>query len=193
MARPREFDANDALDKAMKVFWEKGYVNTSIDDLVNATGVNRYSLYEEFESKHGLFLASLDHYQNTVVRTMLGMIERPDASLADIRAYFAMLAQVSSTEMGKQGCLMANSSSEVAPHDKRAANKVEKFRARLQAGFKNALSNANDNGELPTGFDVERSADFLTGIFLGVSVMARSGANPKMMANMVEVALSTLE
>lgn len=193
MARIREFDPDEALDKAMKVFWQKGYANTSIEDLVSATGVNRYGLYDEFESKHGLFLAALDHYQNAVVGMLFGIVERPDASLAEIRAYFVKLVELSSSDMGKLGCLMANSASEVSPHDKRAANKVEKFRARLQRGFKNALSNAKITGELSAQVDVEQVADFLTGIMQGLSVMARSSANPKMMANVVEVALSHLQ
>lgn len=193
MARIREFDPDEALDKAMKVFWQKGYANTSIEDLVNATGVNRYGLYDEFENKHGLFLAALDHYQNAVVGMLFGIVERPDASLAEIRAYFEKLLELSTSEMGKLGCLMANSASEVAPHDKRAANKVEKFRARLQLGFKNALSNAKITGELSAQVDAEQVADFLTGIMQGLSVMTRSNANPRMMTNIVEVALSHLQ
>lgn len=193
MARIREFDPNVALDKAMKVFWQKGYANTSIEDLVSATSVNRYGLYDEFENKHGLFLAALDHYQNVVAGMLFGIVERPGASLTDIRAYFAKLVELSSSEMGKLGCLMANCASEVAPHDERAANKVEKFRARLQLGFRNALSNAKAAGELPAQFDVEPVADFLTGVMQGLSVMARSHANPRMMANLVEVALSCLK
>ena len=193
MARIREFDPNVALDKAMKVFWQKGYANTSIEDLVSATGVSRYGLYDEFEDKHGLFLAALDHYQNAVVGTLFGRVERPGASLTDIRAYFAKLLELSSSDMGKLGCLMANCASEIASHDEHAANKVEKFRARLQLGFRNALSNAKAAGELPAQFDVEPVADFLTGDMQGLSVMARSHANPKMMANVVEVALSHLK
>lgn len=190
MARIREFDPDVALDKAMKVFWQKGYTNTSIEDLVSATGVNRYGLYDEFENKHGLFLAALDYYQNAVAGILFGMVERPEASLTDIRNYFAKLVELSSSEMGKFGCLMANCASEVAPHDECAANKVEKFRARLQLGFRNALSNAKAAEQLPAQFNVEQIADFLTGIMQGLSVMARSHANPRMMANLVEVALS---
>jgi TetR/AcrR family transcriptional repressor of nem operon len=193
MARIREFDPDEALDKAMKVFWQKGYANTSIEDLVSATGVNRYGLYDEFENKHGLFLAALDHYQNAVVGMLFGIVERPDASLTEIRAYFAKLVKLSSSEMGKLGCLMASCASEVAPHDERAANKVEEFRARLQLGCRNALSNAKAAGEFPAQFNVEPVADFLTGVMQGLSVMARSNTNPKVIKNVAEVALSHLQ
>jgi len=192
MARIREFDPDVALDKAMKVFWQKGYANTSIDDLVRATGVNRYGLYDEFESKHGLFLAALEHYQNIVTGGLFGIVERPGASLAEIRTFFAKLVELSSSEMGKLGCLMVNSASEVAPHDEHAANVLEMFRRRLQHGFQNALSNAKAVGELPAQLDVESVADFLTGVMQGLSVLARSNAKQKMMENLVVTALSHL-
>ena len=91
MARNREFDPTEALEKAMMVFWQKGYVDTSIDDLVDATGVSRYGLYDEFGSKRGLFLASLDHYQNTAVNAYFGIIERTGAGMPEIKLYFDTL------------------------------------------------------------------------------------------------------
>lgn len=193
MARTREFDPNDALEKAMKVFWRKGYADTSIEDLVNATGVSRYGLYDEFESKRGLFLAALDHYQETIVGMVFGTVERPGAALPEVRAYFAKLVELSSTKMGSLGCLMSNCASEVAPYDELVASSVEKFRGRLQLGFARALSNSKDKGELPDEFDVEQAADFLTGVAHGLSVMARSRADPRMIANVVNVALFRLQ
>jgi TetR/AcrR family transcriptional regulator, transcriptional repressor for nem operon len=193
MPRAREFDPDDALQKAMSVFWQKGYANTSIDDLVDATGVNRYGLYGEFESKRGLFLACLDHYQETVVEEAFGVVEQPDASLKNIRAYFVRLLEPATTEQRKLGCLMVNTASDVAPYDKRAANKVEKFRSRLQTGFDVALSNAKARGELHDQFNTGPAADFLTGVAQGLSVMSRSHADPKMMANVVETTLACLK
>ncbi len=192
MARIREFDSFDALDKAMKVFWQKGYANTSMEDLVSATGVNRYGLYDEFESKRGLFLAALNHYESTVVGMLFAIVEQPDASLIDIRSYFTKLVELSSSSTGRVGCMLANSANELALHDKRAANKIEKYRVRLQVGFKNALSNAKAAGELPTQFDIDPVADFLIGVMQGLSVLARSNADSRMMKNVAEVALSCL-
>jgi TetR/AcrR family transcriptional repressor of nem operon len=120
------------------------------------------------------------------------VVERPGASLIDIRAYFAKLVELSSSEMGRLGCLMANSANELALHDKRAANKIEKYRVRLQIGFKNALSNAKAAGELPSQFDAESAADFLVGVMQGLSVLARSNADSRMMKNVADVALSCL-
>lgn len=177
----------------MGVFWEKGYANTSIDDLVAATGVNRYGLYGEFESKRGLFLTCLDHYQNEIVEMAFGVVEQPGASLTNIRDYFNMIIGPDPAGRGNMGCLMINTANDVAAHDKRTAKKVEKYRTRLQSGFRKALSNAKANGELAARVDVERMADFLIGVVQGLSVMVRSRAQPKMIANVVATALSCLE
>lgn len=193
MARIREFDPDEVLRKAMPVFWQKGYGNTSIEDLVAATGVSRYGLYGEFESKRGLFHACLDHYQDEIVDMAFSVVEQTDASISNIHAYFKKVLNLASTEQGSLGCLMSNTANEVAPYDKRAANKVEKYRTRLQSGFKAALSNAKAKGELPARIKTEQTADFLIGVVQGLSVMARSRAKPRMMANVVAVALDSLK
>jgi TetR/AcrR family transcriptional repressor of nem operon len=181
------------LDKAMKVFWSKGYSSTSIEDLVRATGVSRHGLYGEFESKRGLFLACLDRYQDVVVSNAFGVVEKPGASLDNIHAYFAMIIEQAPTARGSQGCLMTNTATDVAPYDKRAANKVEKFRTRLRTGFATALRAAKADGKINLDLNVEYAADFLTGVTQGLSVMVRSRADPKTLANVVAVAMSALQ
>ncbi|MDE1900990.1 MAG: TetR/AcrR family transcriptional regulator [Alphaproteobacteria bacterium] len=193
MARTREFDSKDALTKAMSVFWKKGYFDTSIDDLVAATGVSRYGLYGEFGNKHGLFLAALDHYQNTIIESIFGTVEHPKASLAEIRGFFSRLVKVSAQPAAKLGCLMCNSASEVAPHEPETAQKIAAFRKRLSFSFRRALGNAVAKGELPPSFDIKREADFFVGIVHAASALNRSGGGRKTVENMVSVALKTLE
>lgn len=192
MARNREFDPKEALEKAMMVFWKKGFVDTSIDDLVDATGVSRYGLYGEFGSKRGLFLASLDHYQDTAVKAFFGIIEQPGAALTEIREYFDKVLELYSQPAGKLGCLMCNSATEVAPHDKGVEKKVQGALNRMTAGFSVALMNAKNREEVRADLDTKQAADFLTGILLGVSVMVRSGASKQMISNTVEMSLASL-
>ena len=190
MPRIREFDPAIALDQAMHLFWQRGYGNTSIEDLVVATGVSRHGLYDVFESKHKLFLACLDHYQKVVVGAdfAFGVVEQAHASLKNIRCYFTAI----SNHPGGLGCLMANTATDVAPYDKRAARKVEKFRARMRGGFKTALLNAKKAGEISAHVNADKMADFLTGVTQGLAVMARSSADPKMTANVVQTTLACL-
>jgi len=174
------------------VFWKKGYVETSIDDLVEATAVNRYGLYAEFGSKHGLFLACLDYYQDNAVNEFFGVVEKPGASMPEIKSYFETVLNLYSQPAGKLGCLMCNSATEVAPHDKAVANKVKGALERLTKGFSSALINAQKKGEVKKELEVAEAADFLTGILLGASVMVRSGASKKMIGNTIHMSLASL-
>jgi len=192
MARTREFQPSEALDKAMRVFWAKGYFATSIEDLVNATGVSRYGLYSEFGDKNGLFHAALDHYEANVVRPMLDIIGQPGASLAAIRALFTLLGEFMRQPGGKLGCLVFNSVNEMGLHDEATAGKILEVRQRLAQGILHMLANAAEQGELPEGFDIQREADFLFGILHALPVMARAGADAQAVENVIGVALSTL-
>jgi AcrR family transcriptional regulator len=192
MARNREFDPKEALEKAMMVFWQKGYVDTSIDDLVDATGVSRYGLYAEFGSKRGLFLASLDYYQENAVQAFFGIVEQAGAALPEIRLYFDKILDFYSQPAGKLGCLMCNSATEVAPHDQGVKEKVNGAMERMTTGFGIALTNAKKRGEVKSKLNIKQAADFLTGVLLGASVMVRSGANKKMIRNTVEMSLASL-
>lgn len=192
MARNREFDPKEALEKAMMVFWQKGYVDTSIDDLVDATGVSRYGLYAEFGSKRGLFLASLDYYQENAVQAFFGIVEQAGAALPEIRLYFDKILDFYSQPAGKLGCLMCNSATEVAPHDKGVKEKINGAMERMTTGFGVALTNAKKRGEVKSKLNIKQAADFLTGVLLGASVMVRSGANKNMISNTVEMSLASL-
>jgi TetR/AcrR family transcriptional regulator, transcriptional repressor for nem operon len=107
-------DHREALDKAMLLFWKKGYNDTSIDNLVSFTGVSRYGLYGTFGSKHDLFLASLDNYRDRIVPKQLERLETPGASWHDIRLFFEGFITMAQTPEGKLGYLMCNTSTEEA-------------------------------------------------------------------------------
>lgn len=193
MARTREFCPSETLDKAMGILWAKGYFGTSIEDLVAATGVSRYGLYSEFGDKKGLFLAALERYQNNVVRPLFEIIDQPDASLPALRALFAMLSEFLRQPSGKLGCLIFNSVNEAGLHDESTVSKILEIRERMAQGILRMLTNASTNGELTAGFDVRREADFLFGILHALPMMARAGATPIAIENVIAVALSTLE
>jgi TetR/AcrR family transcriptional regulator, transcriptional repressor for nem operon len=192
MARTREFDPAAALEAAMKVFWRQGYYATSIEDLVEATGVSRYGLYAVYDNKRGLFLAALDHYRATVVHNLTQVLCQPDASLDAITSYIGDLGAFATKPSGRLGCLLWNTASEVAPHDTRAARKVADFRAFQASGFEIAMTNAVAKGELARGLDTARHADFLAGVAQTLAVLARSRAEPRAIANFVDVSLATL-
>src|SRR5882762_5197437 len=93
MARHKEFDRDEALHKAMEVFWSRGYKATSIQDLVKHMGINRQSLYDTFGDKHALYLLALDRYREIEVRKLFDLLERPGSVKKNLRQLFAAVVE----------------------------------------------------------------------------------------------------
>lgn len=192
MARTREFDTDKALEDAMQVFWDLGYGETSIEDLVARTGVSRYGLYSAFDSKEGLFLAALARYQDKIVGAMFGPVEAQDAGRAAIEAYFDRLIRAARKPNGARGCLMCNTAADVAEKDAPFAEKVAEYQGRLQAGFARALERAHARGEIAPDLPIAATADFLLALAIGMLIAVRSRVPLPHIRNMAEVGLRVL-
>jgi TetR/AcrR family transcriptional repressor of nem operon len=193
MARPREFDVDETLERAMALFWEKGYEATSVQDLVERTGVSRSSLYSVYGDKQGVFLAALDRYRDQVVARRLCDLEGADSALAEVRAYFAGLAQPGRGESMRHGCLMTNSAVERAPSDAVSARRIRAHLERMEAAFRGALGRARARGEVRPDTHVEDLARYLTGSAQGLGVMARAGSPIASLTGVVRGILKTLD
>ena len=191
MARPREFEPNQALTRAMALFWQKGYEETSMADLVEATGVSRYGFYTEFGDKHDLFLKCIDHYANTAIEMALSPLERADASLAEIRAYFEQLLTAVHSQQPPQGCLIGNTAISTPAWDEATASRINHHYARMRAAFLNALQNAVQQDELADSEDTEALTDYLVGVANGYLACLRS-MSPEAVERFIQVALERL-
>jgi len=126
----------------MEIFWHDGYEATSLDSLVRRTGASRQSIYAEFGGKRDLFLAALNCYQTEVVTPAFAQVERSGANLSTVKAYFLhQIDRAEATGLPGPGCLIANTMTEVAPHDLEIGERVKSHNDRLHAGFINALKN----------------------------------------------------
>jgi TetR/AcrR family transcriptional repressor of nem operon len=192
VARSKDFEPRTALSHAMLLFWQKGYLDTSIDDLVQFTGVSRYGLYSTFGDKRDLFLKALRYYSETAVSLLLGGLERPEAGLDDVRGYFDRLEAQAQLPQGGWGCLIANTAVEVAPFDSAVSAAVQRHFDRMRRGFGRALSNAQADGSLAADFDVAAYADFLVGVAQGIFVMARAGTDLATLRRVAQMALARL-
>jgi TetR/AcrR family transcriptional repressor of nem operon len=192
MPRSKEFDPQGVLNRAMMVFWEKGFTETSYEDLVHSTGVNRYGLYSAFGDKHEFFLKAMDHYANTNISFMLGPMERSDASTPEIHRYFAMLLNSLGTAQEHFGCLIGNSAVEIAAPDEALVERINNHFARMRAAFRNALQHARESGEISADVDVDSYADYLVGVAMGYVVCVRGGMKTERVKNFIEIALTQL-
>lgn len=174
MPRAPEYDRTELLDQAVRVFWEKGYWDTSISDLVEATGVQRYGLYASFGDKHGLFLEALERYLDTVIAGLVRELERPGAALPEIEEFLGRLAEIARKPGASRGCLICNTAAELGQDDQEVALRVEAYTRRLRRAFRTALIRARTLGQVPEGSNADEVARYLTGVVVGASVYART-------------------
>ncbi len=193
MARPREFEPEDALHKAMLQFWAQGYHDTSIRDLTARTGVNQYGLYSAFKSKRGLYLAALDRYRNTVTRDVLRALRTSGPLRAAIKAAYALLLDRMRTEDGPVGCLIANAGIETAPEDEATAAKVRAHMALLRKAFLKRLERGASDGELAPDKDLAALSEFLATTAYSLGFLLRAGCDAGYLERHLRSALSALD
>jgi AcrR family transcriptional regulator len=168
MARPRSFSTEDAVEAAKTVFWSKGYQDTAISDLEQATGLNRSSLYAAFGTKQAIFELALESYLRGFIGPRLAPMERPGAGTGDIERFFTGLAGFFRTgEQARRGCLMINSIAEHEGRDTQLGRRAIAFRDRLTAAFGNALA-----GRLEPALAAQQ-AQLLTSTTFGIWLTAR--------------------
>jgi TetR/AcrR family transcriptional regulator, transcriptional repressor for nem operon len=193
MGRPRQFDPEEVLDRSMHCFWENGYHETSVEDLVEATGVRPGSLYNAFSGgKRELFLDSLERYSKLVVPEKLGALGQPGASVPEIRAYFDGLVSDLLTVEGQVGCLMVNSTIELALDDAEVNEIVSAHMRRLQRTAARALANAKRDGALPATLDPEAKATQLMATALGLMVIGKTRPGREVLQTIVDQAFAEL-
>lgn len=143
MPRPRTHKKQDLIVAAMHRFWTHGYSATSMDDLVKFTGVSRHGIYSDVGGKHALHLESLSAYQEAVVSPAFAKVEENGAGLSELKDYFeTQITLAENMGLPGPGCLIANTSTETAPHDPEVMHYVEMHNQRLEDGFKNVIRNS---------------------------------------------------
>lgn len=190
MARSLEFEPSEAVEKAMMVFWRKGFEATSITDLEVETGVGRKSLYRTFHDKHDLFLKALETYRRLLSARNLAPMMEPDAGLDTISRFLRGLAAYGGTEEAKMGCLICNTALERSTDDPEAAQQVQLYFGQIRRAFANALEGAVRKAEVPADTDVPRKANYLLGILQSICVLGRSGADAEVISDVVETTLA---
>jgi TetR/AcrR family transcriptional repressor of nem operon len=193
MARPREFDVETALESAMQVFWSKGYEAASLDDLCDATGLSRSSLYAAFGDKRNLLLESLSHYVDNGSERIGKTLARKipfRAALSDLLNAFidGIVAGP-----GRRGCFIGNCAAEVARNDRAAIAHVRTALARNEEYFRTALSAAKARGELKVNADVTGLARFLTASIQGMRLVGKANPDRAVLEDIAAVMLRCLD
>jgi TetR/AcrR family transcriptional repressor of nem operon len=154
MPRIKQFDPDKAIDQAMHLFWARGYEATSIQDLVQAIGINRFSLYGSFGDKHGLFMQCVRRYTEQVFLRSIQELEDDGEGLAAIERYFLRIARWAERPKGRNGCLLVNACAERASIDRALNKHLRQQYVRAEQAFLLALRRAENLGELKRGLDL---------------------------------------
>jgi TetR/AcrR family transcriptional repressor of nem operon len=193
MARPREFDADSALDCAMQAFWSKGYEATSLDDLCEATGLSRSSLYAAFGSKRSLLLRTVDRYIEQRTPSIAAVL----AQAMPIHEAFTALARQFIDQIvsgpGRRGCFLGNCAAELPRNDRAALARVRRGLESTETTFRAALERGRARGELPAAADVEALARFLMAGFQGLRLVGKVNADRGILEDIATTMLRCLE
>ncbi len=169
MGRPREFEIDDALDAAMEAFWTHGYEATSLSDLIEATGLQKGSLYKAFGDKHSLFMQSLDYYVKMIMERQREALQSGKTPKQALTAWFEAIVEFAVSEGGQlRGCFAMNTLVELGPHDEVVCNRLLEH----QMGFLKLISThikaGQDQGMFRTDVPADRLAQTIFTFVLGM-------------------------
>ena len=183
----------ELLQRAMRLFWQRGYYDTSIDALIADAGLNRSLIYRQYGSKRELFGALLAHYRDTVSARMLAPLRAEGADLAGVRSFFLGLRALAETEQSRRGCLMVMAGSEVSTRERAIGKVVLAFLDEVRGLFAAALDRALAAGQLSARTEPARLADYLVGALVGFMTLARSPLPRAALVNYVDELLGLLD
>jgi TetR/AcrR family transcriptional regulator, transcriptional repressor for nem operon len=172
--RPRSFDAEAAVERAMGVFWSRGYHATALPDLLRATRLSRGSLYAAFGDKHSLFLRALDRYIADAVTRLDIELDPRKEPVDGLRAYLAGYVERTSGAHGRRGCLVIATTMELAGRDAEVNRRIGGFFKVMEARLADALSRAKAAGKLADGVDPANAARILVCFVEGLRVISKT-------------------
>lgn len=193
MARPRKFKQDDALEKAMHVFWQKGYEATSLDDLTAAMGIKRQSVYNSFGDKHALYMQSLERYRAARRASMREYLTGQGTLKEGFRRLFNHIVNDAVEDPEHKGCMVVNAMAELAGADPQVRKLVETAETENETVFAEVIEAAQAKGELSRDKNSKALAAFLYNGVIGLRVRARKNVDKSTLVQIVEVTLAVLE
>ena len=191
--RPREFDSDAALDKAIARFSEYGYHGTSISDLHACLGLTSGSIYKAWGDKRGLFLAALDRYMEVRAEAIRSCLAAENSGRDKISALLTMYAQLSSGAFGCTGCLVVESAVELSMSDPEIAKRIAAQQKKRETQMRQLLEVGKEDGSVRRELDAAVTARLLLTLQQGMRVLGKTGATVKYMQGLIPEMLRLLD
>lgn len=192
MARKKNFDETEVLQKALMLFWEQGYNATSIQDLVDHLGINRASIYDTWGDKHGLYLETLRHYRKLTSSHLREKLRSDKSAKEIVRDFLYDIVDDSVRDETKKGCYLSNSATELANCDKMVEQMFSDNRVKMEAVLNELIKEGQEQGEFSSKHSSQSYARFVFNTAGGLRVLAKGTISEKEMNEVVDVALSAL-
>lgn len=184
----KQFDVELARDRAMALLWAKGYKATSMQELLRAMEIRRGSFYDTFGSKRSILLDSLRRYDRDRAKTF-AEFRRDATAVQVIERVFRRVAEGRGRKVGPAGCFLVSSASELAPGDPEVASIVNHAFEDTESFLRSVIEEGKSRGEIPAGVETGPAARALLGMLLGMQVLARSGADRRILASISDQAM----
>ncbi len=193
MPRVKLFNEEDILQKTINLFWEKGYNNTSIQDLVTHLGINRGSLYDTFGGKRELFDKAFNKYLKTNNDGLIAFFETQKSIKKGFQKFYEIPINAAVCDKGIRGCFAVNTITEMLPEDKIMQEVLIKNKAIIETVFYNFLKKGTKNGEIDKSKDLKKITSFLYSLLNGLLVTAKINYNKKELLETVKTGLMILD
>jgi TetR/AcrR family transcriptional regulator, transcriptional repressor for nem operon len=182
MARPKEFDQEKALQRAVRIFSQQGYAATSTDELMRVMDVGRQSMYDTFGDKWALFLKALEMYVTHSIQSINAELEKPGSALGAVRNALVAFAERNDLSSA-DGCMGLNAVSEFGQRNA-DVTRITRNAARVQRqALLRVLDRAKEEGELSADADLDSMADFFDCTLAGLRMAAKAGKSRKALRN----------
>ena len=190
VGRHRQFDEHEALEAALKVFWQKGYEGTSFEDLTKATGVAKPGLYSVFGNKEELFRKALALYDNKYLGFICQALDEPTAQ-AVVTRLLKECVNVHTLSREHPGCLGLNGALACSHNSEGIRLELVERRAATQLALRRRLERARAEGDLPADADCAALAAYVMVVIQGLGVQAKAGSSKRALETVVNQVLST--
>jgi len=176
--RVRQFDADEALERALEVFWARGYEGATLPELTRAMGINRPSLYAAFGNKEQLFHKALDRYQ-TGPQSFVGEALKKPTARAVVETIFSGFVRMQRDRSGSRGCMIVSGALACGAQAEPVRRELARLRQATVAALRERFDRAVQDGDLPAGTDCATLARYTATVLNGLAVQAASGATEK--------------
>lgn len=193
MPRAKLFDEEKVLEKAMKVFWKKGYYATSMQDLVDGMGINRASLYDTFGSKEELFDRAFQRYRDFNQNRIRKFLHSQPSVKAGLLHLFEVAIDEALSDRESKGCFAVNATAEMVPADAAMSKALTDNRLNFQQLFHEYLQRGVDQGEITPDKDLSAVAALIFTLYNGIMVLSKINRNREELMAAVRIGLEVLD